>query len=58
MKPKDATPQSHFFLNYPKKILPETDRMSKILDAKYEKANLEKVTSSNKHLNKREKIIF
>ena len=54
MKPRNATPQSHFFIQDPKRILSETDRMSKILDAKYEKANLEEVTSNNTNLIKRE----
>ena len=38
-----ATPEDSFFINDPKSVVSEMDRIKKILDAKYEKADLSKV---------------
>ena len=51
MKPRDATAETHFFVDEPDGLLEEADRMSKILDAKYSKADLKQVASDTKGLN-------
>ena len=53
LKPADATAQTHFYINDPQDVMTESDKMSTILDDKYEKANLEKVAEGTPHLSKK-----
>ena len=55
LKPASATAQTHFYINDPEDIMSEADRMSSILDAKYEKANLDEVAKKTPHLSIKEK---
>jgi hypothetical protein len=50
MKPRDATVETSFFINEPAGLAEEADRMSKILDAKYSKADIKKVAAETKGL--------
>ena len=43
MKPKESSVETSFFVEEPDGLMAETDRMSKILDAKYAKADLHQV---------------
>ena len=43
MKPKESSVETSFFVEEPDGLIAETDRMSKILDAKYAKADLHQV---------------
>ena len=54
LKPSDATLEDSFYINDPEDIMSEADKMSTILDAKYEKADLDKVSKSTPHLNRQE----
>ena len=56
MKPYDATRKSHFYINNPNEIMSEADKMSHILDAKYNKANLDKIARETLHLKITSKI--
>ena len=55
LKPANATAQTHFYINDPQDIMTEADKMSSILDAKYEKANLDKVAKETLHISNSEK---
>ena len=55
LKPANATKETHFYINDPQDIMTEADKMSSILDAKYEKANLDKVAKETPHLSNSEK---
>ena len=54
-KPADATAETHFYINDPEDIMTEADKMSSILDAKYDKADLDKVVKETKHISSSEK---
>ena len=54
LKPSDATLEDSFYINDPEDIMSEADKMSTILDAKYEKADINKVSKSTPHLNRQE----
>ena len=54
LKPADATAATHFYINDPKDIMTESDKVSSILDAKYEKTDLEKLTKETPQLSKKE----
>jgi len=54
MKPTDATSETSFFVNDPSSISDEAERMSRILDAKYAKADLDEVVNSCTHLSNQE----
>ena len=58
MKPPDCTQETLYFLNDTANIAEDTERMSKILDAKYTAADLRKVAITNVHLtnNQKEKL--
>ena len=58
IKPPDCTQETSYFLNDSAKIAEDTERMSKILDAKYTPADLRKVANTNAHLtnNQKEKL--
>ena len=55
MKPPDCTQESSYFLNNTAKIVEDTNRMSKILDAKYAPTDLLEVANANAHLTKNQK---
>ena len=50
MKPMECITDTFYFVQDLPDIAAETDRMSKILDAKYQPANLNKVAAKNKNL--------
>ena len=50
MRPFDVNQQDHFFIQDSKPVQESTNRMKKILDAKYEKADLYEVTKGLKYL--------
>ena len=56
MKPIDDLVENHFSIQDPPKIQSETERIKKILDAKYEKANLKELVKGENHLFKEEQI--
>ena len=56
LKPTDVTMETHFYINDPDDIMSKAEKMSAILDAKYEKADLDKVSNPTPHLNKQEQI--
>ena len=56
MKPPDCTQETLYFLNNTAKIAEDTERMSKILDAKYALADLRKVASTNVYLTGNKKL--
>ena len=51
MKPRNSIPKTSFFIGDPSSLADEADRLSRINDAKYSKANLPEVASSSKGLN-------
>ena len=55
LKPANATQQTLFYINDPQDIMTEADKMSSILDAKYDKADLDKVVKETPYLSKSEK---
>jgi len=55
MKPLHATAETSFYVREPESVLEDSDRISKILDAKYDKANLDEVVETTKHLTNVEK---
>ena len=55
MKPPDCIQETSYYLNDTAKIAEDTERMSKILDAKYAPANLREVADANAHLTKLKK---
>ena len=58
MKPKDCKRESHFAISESEKVQQATNRIKRILDAKYEKANLKKVVNKLDYLNKEEQKSF
>ena len=52
MKPRESTRENSLFIKEPDALVEEADRMSKILDAKYQKADLQHVAQSTKGLTK------
>ena len=46
MKPSNGTPEHYFYVEDSESIEADTDHISKILDAKYEPADLHMVTTS------------
>ena len=50
MKPEDAKEEQHFHITDSKQIDEATERMKGILEAKYEKANLDEIATSCTHL--------
>ena len=46
MKPADSTKSTHFYVQECKSLEAESDRLSKILDAKYDPADLHEVASN------------
>ena len=55
LKPLEVGIDMHFFIDDPDELMAEVDRISSILDTKYAKDDLEKVSEANPHLNKKEK---
>ena len=55
LKLSSATAQTHFYINNPQDIMTEADKISSILDAKYKKADLDKVANKTPRLSKKEK---
>ena len=58
MKPPDCIQETSYYLNNTAKIAKDTERMSRILDAKYMPANLHEVADANAHLTELQKINF
>ena len=56
LKPANATAETHFYINDPQDNMTESDKMSSILDAKYDKADLDKVVQETPHISKSERI--
>ena len=54
MKPQDATPYTHFFMDEDMSMDSEADRLSRILDAKYSACDLPEYVAGQSHLNKQE----
>ena len=54
MRPTDCTSETTYAIDDTADITAETDRMSKILDAKYRPANLEEVAKKNENLTAKE----
>ena len=54
MKPRDSTYETHFAISDSKNVVQATRRIKKILDAKYEKANLKEITKQLNYLSKDE----
>ena len=52
MKPRHCTPETNFTIQESKSVQNATTHMKKILDAKYEKADLKKIVKQLKYLNK------
>jgi hypothetical protein len=50
MKPQDSTRENSFFVKEPDALHEEADKRSKILDAKYQKADLKNIAQSTKGL--------
>ena len=50
MKPRNSVPATSFFIGDPRSITEDADRLSRITDAKYNKANLPEVTKNSKNL--------
>ena len=55
MKPKDCTAETNFSIQESESVKNATSRLKKILDAKYEKADLKQVVKSLEYLKKHEK---
>ena len=55
MRPTECTQETSYVVNNTPDIAAETDRMSKILDAKYQPADLDKVGEKNKNLTPEQK---
>ena len=58
MKPQDCTHSTHYHIDDPEAVQQDSKRLKKILDAKYEKANLPKIIEGYSHLNKEQKFII
>ena len=56
MKSRDMTSTKVFHINEPDSVASDIDRIKKILGAKYEPANLDKVVAGIMYLNLKEKI--
>lgn len=56
MKPRDSTRENSFFVKEPDALLEEADNMSKILDAKYQKADLKSIAQATKGLTKEQQV--
>ena len=52
MKPPNCNLIEHYFINDPSNVEEASDRMKRILDAKYEKANLNLLVKEATYLNK------
>ena len=52
MKPIENSTCTHFAISDSKRVASETKRMKKILDANYEKADLNKIVNNLKYLDK------
>ena len=50
IRPTECTQETSYFVNHTPYIAAETDRMSKMLDAKYQPADLDKVEAKNMNL--------
>ena len=50
--------RTNFAIQESKNIKSITNRMKKILDAKYEKENLKEITTTSKHLNSHEQLFI
>jgi hypothetical protein len=55
MKPRDSTRKNSFFVKEPDALHEEADKMSKILDAKYQKADLKNIAKTTKGLTEERK---
>ena len=58
MKPRDATPYMHFFVDKDASKDKETDRLSSILNAKYSACNLPEYVAGQGHLDKKEQQLL
>ena len=56
MKPHDASFKEHFFIREQDSVEEASSWMKRILEAKYEKANLNKVESECNHLDENEQV--
>lgn len=56
LKPLDETLETHFYINDPDDIISEADKIPTILDTKYEKSDLGKISKSTPHLNGKEQV--
>ena len=54
MKPFESTRKTHFSISDSTRVTSETERIKRILDAKYEKANLKQIARKAIHLTTRE----
>ena len=50
MKDPNSTRKTHFYVDEPSSVQEESDRLKKVLDAKYAPANLETILIDNQHL--------
>ena len=58
MKPRDCTVEGHFAIEESANVQQATSRIKKILDAKYEKANLKQIVKSLNYLAKSEQKLM
>ena len=58
MKPRDCTVEGHFAIEESANVQQATSRIKKILDAKYEKANLKQIVKSLNYLEKHEQKLL
>ena len=58
MKPRDCTQETHFAISDSKNVAQATRRIKKILDAKYQKANLKEITKQLTYLSKDEQKLL
>ena len=58
MKPRDATPYTHFFVDKDVSMDKETDRLSSILNAKYSAYDLPEYVARQSHLDKKEQQLL
>ena len=58
MKPRNCTQETHFAISDSKNVAQATRRIKKILDAKYQKANLKEITKQLDYLSKDEQKLL
>ena len=58
MKPINCKIKKHFVIQDSKNVRNSTNRIKKILDASYEKANLKSITSKLKYLSSEEQLLI